>query len=149
VSSIAGFDDDPGVRHFHADVFRTPLIERGVAEGRTRELALFNLAIDSKLRACDVVSFRVDDVASQGITVARATIRQKKTGRLVRFELTEPTYEAVDEYLRTRHRRPSGYLFPGRGSEERHLTTRQYARLVARWIASVGTSLGSSSALAF
>jgi hypothetical protein len=58
-------------------------------EGRTRDLALFNLAIDSKLRGCDVVAVRVDDVAPNGYTLDRAMVRQKKTGRPVRFELTE------------------------------------------------------------
>ena len=65
-----------------------------------RDLALFNLAIDSKLRGCDVVSLKVEDVAPHGYTMERATVRQKKTGRPVRFELTEQTRQAVDEYLR-------------------------------------------------
>ena len=60
-------------------------------EGRILELALFNLAIDSKLRGCDVVAVKVEDVAPNGHAVARATVRQKKTGRPVRFELTEQT----------------------------------------------------------
>jgi hypothetical protein len=64
-------------------------------EGRTLELALFNLAIDSKLRGCDVVALKVEDVAPNGYAVARATVRQKKTGRPVRFELTEQTRQAV------------------------------------------------------
>src|SRR5215831_13231311 len=69
-------------------------------EKRTRDLALFNLAIDSKLRGCDVVAVRVDDVAPNGYTLDRATVRQKKTGRPVRFELTEQRRQAIDEYLR-------------------------------------------------
>lgn len=69
-------------------------------EGRKRDLALFNLAIDSKLRGCDVVAVRVDDVAPSGYAIDRATIRQKKTGRPVRFELTDQTRLAIDEYLR-------------------------------------------------
>lgn len=107
-------------------------------EGRRRDLAIFNLAIDSKLRACDVVRLRVDDVAPLGVTLPRASMRQKKTGRPVRFELTERTREAVDEYLRSSFRKSSDYLFPGRGPEGLHLTTRRYARLVARWTASIG-----------
>jgi len=107
-------------------------------EGRKRDLAIFNLAIDSKLRACDVVGLRLDDVAPQGVTAPRATIRQKKTGRPVRFELTEATREAVDEYLKSQGLRSGEFLFPGRGSDGQHLTTRQYARLVARWIGSIG-----------
>src|ERR1700694_551286 len=67
-------------------------------ERRTRELAMFNLAIDSKLRGCDVVALRVEDVAPNGYSLARATVRQRKTGRPVRFELTEQTRQAVDDY---------------------------------------------------
>jgi integrase len=67
--------------------------------GRTRDLAMFNLAIDSKLRGCDVVSLRVEDVAPHGHAVDRATIRQKKTGQPVTFEMTEQTREAVDGYM--------------------------------------------------
>ncbi len=69
-------------------------------EGKKRDLALFNLAIDSKLRGRDVVAVRVDDVAPSGYSMDRATIRQKKTGRPVRFELTDQTRQAIDEYLR-------------------------------------------------
>ena len=64
---------------------------RLLIEGRTRDLALFNLAIDSKLRGCDVVALRVEDVAPNGYAVDRATVRQKKTGRPVKFELTDQT----------------------------------------------------------
>jgi integrase len=124
----------PPLRPKHVWAIRSKL----QLEGRKRDLAIFNLAIDSKLRACDVVRLRVDDVAPQGVTVPRATIRQKKTGRPVRFELTEPTREAVDEYLKSHCRRSGDFLFPGRGPEGRHLTTRQYARLLARWIGSTG-----------
>src|SRR2546429_9752884 len=67
--------------------------------GRTRDLAMFNLAIDSKLRGCDVVGLRVEDVAPHGHAVDRATIRQKKTGQPVKFEMTEQTREAVDSYI--------------------------------------------------
>jgi integrase len=67
-------------------------------EGRTRDLAIFNLAIDSKLRGCDVVALRVENVAPSGYALDRAIVRQKKTGRPVRFELTEQTRQAVDDY---------------------------------------------------
>jgi integrase len=69
-------------------------------EGRARDLAMFNLAIDSKLRGCDVVAIRVEDVAAGGYTADRATVRQKKTGRPVRFELSDQTRQAVDDYLK-------------------------------------------------
>ena len=106
-------------------------------EGKKRDLALFNLAIDSKLRGCDVVAIRVEDVAPSGYALDRATIRQKKTGRPVRFELTEQTRKAIDEYLRLTDRKPDQFLFAGRG-DRAGLTTRQYARLVQEWVASIG-----------
>ena len=71
-----------------------------MVEGRTRDLAMFNLAIDSKLRGCDVVTVRVEDVAPNGYTVERATVRQRKTGRPIKFELTEQTRQAIEDYLR-------------------------------------------------
>lgn len=107
-------------------------------DGRTRDLALFNLAIDSKLRGCDLVALRVDDVAPHGRTADRAMVRQTKTGRPVRFELTEQTREAVDAYLRGASRSAGQCLFPGRRGPGEHLTTRQYARLVGEWVASIG-----------
>jgi integrase len=104
---------------------------------RKRDLALFNLAIDSKLRGCDVVAIRVEDVAPGGYPLDRATIRQKKTGRPVRFELTDQTRLAIDDYLRLTGRKPGQVLFCGR-NPSRGLTTRQYARLVNDWVASIG-----------
>jgi integrase len=101
-------------------------------------LALFNLAIDSKLRGCDVVRVRVDDVAPNGYALDRATIRQRKTGRPVKFEITEQTRQAIDEYLKTVHKDPIDFLFTGRRGRDRNLTTRQYARLVSEWIGSIG-----------
>jgi len=107
-------------------------------ESRARDLALFNLAIDSKLRGCDVVAIRVEDVAAGGYTADRATVRQKKTGRPVRFELSEHTGQAIDDYLKTANKRPSDFLFTGRRGPNANMTTRQYARLVSQWIGSVG-----------
>src|SRR5437763_2915741 len=106
-------------------------------EGRTRDLAMFNLAIDSKLRGFDVVAIRVEDVAAGGYTADRATVRQKKTGRPVRFELSEQTRQAVDDYLKATGKRPGEYLFAGHRGPARGMTTRQYARLVSDWIDSV------------
>lgn len=105
---------------------------------RKRDLALFNLAIDSKLRGCDVVAGRVDDVAPSGYAMDRAIIRQKKTGRAVRFELTDPTRQAIDGYLRVTGRKAGQFLFAGRASSDHGLTTRQYARLVQEWVAGIG-----------
>src|SRR6266481_10178855 len=109
-------------------------------EGRARDLAIFNLAIDSKLRGCDVVAIRVEveDVAAGGYTADRATVRQQKTGRPVRFELSEQTRQAVDDYVKAANKRPGEFLFTGRRGPNRNMTTRQYARLVSEWIGSVG-----------
>jgi integrase len=107
-------------------------------DGRIRDLAMFNLAIDSKLRGCDVVSIKVEDIAPLGVAIARATVRQRKTGRNVRFELTEQTRETVDEYLRVFGRKPGDPLFPSRRHKDQCITTRQYARLVSGWISSFG-----------
>jgi integrase len=107
-------------------------------EGRTRDLALFNLAIDSKLRGCDVVAIRVEDVAASGYTTDRATVRQKKTGRPVRFELSEQTRQAIDDYLKATNKRPGEFLFAGRRGPQTNMRTRQYARLVSEWIRSAG-----------
>lgn len=124
----------PPLRPSHVWSIRTKL----QIEGKKRDLALFNLAIDSKLRGCDVVAVRVYDVAPSGYAMDRATIRQKKTGRPVRFELTDQTRQALDEYLRLTGRKAGQFLFAGRGNAERGLTTRQYARLVQEWVASIG-----------
>src|SRR5207302_10172888 len=97
-------------------------------ERRARELAMFNLAIDSKLRGCDVVAMKVEDVAPNGYPLARATVRQRKTGRPVRFELTEQTRQAVEDHLRATKRPSGGFLFPGRRGPTHGMTTRQYAR---------------------
>src|ERR1700704_7021184 len=107
-------------------------------EGRTRDLAMFNLAIDSKLRGCDVVALKVEDIAPQGYAVHRATVRQRKTGQPVRFEVTEQTREAVDDYIRATGKKSDEFLFGGRRSLGRCMTTRQYARLVAEWVGSIG-----------
>lgn len=81
--------------------------------------------------------FGVDDVAPSGYSMDRATMRQKKTGRPVRFELTDQTRQAIDDYLRLTSRRSGDFLFAGRGNRG-GLTTRQYARLVQKWVASIG-----------
>ena len=124
----------PPLRPKHVWSIRTKL----QIEGRARDLAMFNLAIDSKLRGCDVVAIRVEDVAAGGYTADRATVRQKKTGRPVRFELSEQTRQAVDDYLKAGNKRPGEFLFTGRRGAGNCMTTRQYARLVSEWIGGVG-----------
>src|SRR5580704_13354933 len=123
----------PPLRPKHVWAIRTKL----QIQGRTRDLAMFNLAIDSKLRGCDVVALKVEDVAPHGYAVDRATIRRKKTGLPVRFEITEHTRQAVDDYIRTAGRKSGDFLF-GRRGRSGGITTRQYARLVAGWVASIG-----------
>src|SRR6202040_2908626 len=86
----------PPLRPKHVWSIRTKL----QVGGRARDLAMFNLAIHSELRGCDVVALKVEDVAPSGFAVDRATVRQKKTGRPVRFELTEQTRQSVDEYIK-------------------------------------------------
>ena len=100
-------------------------------EKRIRDLALFNLAIDSKLRRCDVVAVRVEDVAPNGYTIDRATVRQKKTGRPVKFELTDQTRQAIDDYLKAAGKKPGDFLFTDRRGFDQCMTTRQYARLLS------------------
>jgi integrase len=124
----------PPLRPKHVWSIRTKL----QVDGRTRDLAMFNLAIDSKLRGCDVVALRIEDVAPSGYAVDRATVRQKKTGQPVRFELTEQTRQAVDDYLGATGKKPGEFLFSGRRGPGQSITTRQYARLVSEWIASIG-----------
>ena len=105
---------------------------------RVRDLALFNLAIDSKLRGCDVVKLKVEDIAPHGYAIDRAMVRQKKTDRSVKFEIVEHTRHAVDDYMRRYRKVPGDYLFTGRRGKHRPLTTRQYARLVSHWVGSIG-----------
>jgi integrase len=105
---------------------------------QVRDLAMFNLAIDSKLRGCDVVSLKVEDVAPHGLAVDRATVRQKKTGHPVRFELTEQTRQAIDDYLKLAGKRPGDFLFTSRRNPNHCMSTRQYARLVSQWVAAIG-----------
>ncbi len=106
--------------------------------GRGRDLAFFNLAIDSKLRGCDLVCLKVGDVAQMGHARARAMIIQKKTKTPVRFEITAPTREAVNAWIRRTGLADGDWLFPSRIRACPHITTRQYQRLVKEWVASVG-----------
>jgi integrase len=107
-------------------------------DDRVRDLALFNLAIDSKLRGCDVVSLKVENVAPQGYAIDRATIRQRKTGRPVKFEISDHTRQAIDTYLASSSRATGKFLFAGHRGDGSHLSTRQYARLIAGWISGIG-----------
>jgi integrase len=110
---------------------------------RKRELALFNLAIDSKLRGCDLVQLRVRDVAHGGRIAARAIVMQQKTQRPVQFEITEPTRKSVFEWIQHAALKTEDYLFPSRMRLSPHLSTRQYARIVHRWVAEIGLDVGA------
>jgi len=108
-------------------------------KGRTRDLAMFNVAINSKLRGCDLVRLRVADVHLGDSIRLRTTIIQQKTGRPVPFELTEPTREALALWLSLRGSRSNDdWLFPSRSRRGNHLTTRQYGRLLDDWVALIG-----------
>ncbi|MEI6003110.1 tyrosine-type recombinase/integrase [Paraburkholderia bengalensis] len=104
----------------------------------SRELALFNLAIDSKLRACDLTRLQVQDVCIGGRVVALATFMQQKTQRPVQFEITEQTRQSIAAWITARGLKPTDYLFPSRLHASPHMSTRQYARIVHRWVASIG-----------
>ena len=117
-------------------------------EERKRDLAMFNLAIDSKLRACDLVCLRIEDVCSGGQVRHRASVVQRKTGRPVQFELTEQTRTSVQEWLNTIGTPSGGYVFPSRFHDHPHISTRQYARMVHQWVQEAGldsTAYGTHS----
>ena len=110
---------------------------------RDRELALFNLAVDSKLRGCDLVNLRVRDVVHGNQILPRAMVVQRKTQRPVQFELTDQTRNAVSAWIDKANLKSEQYLFPSRSRKSPHVSTRQYARIVHRWVSSIG--LDSSS----
>jgi len=103
-----------------------------------RDLAMFNLAIDSKLRGCDLMGLHVRDITHGNQILARAMVLQRKTQRPVQFELTEPTRSAVAAWLEKGHLRSDQYLFPSRVGRSPHVSTRQYARIVHQWIEAAG-----------
>jgi integrase len=105
---------------------------------RRRELALFNLAIDGKLRACDLVKLRVRDVCHGGGVASRAIVLQQKTQRPVQFKITEPTRDAVGTWIRHAGLTSEDPLFPSRIRGSAHLSTRQYARIVDTWVEQLG-----------
>jgi len=110
---------------------------------RRRDLAMFNCAIDAKLRACDLLRLTVSDVAPGGVLRARSTVIQQKTGRPAPFEITGPTREALASWLALRGRRADDWLFPSRRRHGDHITTRPYARLVDRWVQLVDLEPGA------
>lgn len=105
---------------------------------QVRDLAMFNLAIDSKLRGCDLVNLRVRDVTHGSQILARAMVVQQKTQRPVQFELTEPTRSAVAAWMLKANLKPEHYHFPSRLARSPHVSTRQYARIVHQWVTAAG-----------
>jgi integrase len=117
-------------------------------ECRLRDLALFNLALDSKLRACDLLNLRLSDVSNGDTVNNRATVMQKKTGRPVRFEITRKSRKSLVDWIEHAGLKGSDYLFPSRIRESEHLSTRQYSRMVSSWVAAIGldpTAYGTHS----
>ncbi|HKI62272.1 MAG TPA: tyrosine-type recombinase/integrase [Mariprofundaceae bacterium] len=107
-------------------------------ENDKRGIALFNLAIDSKLRGCDLIKLHVSDIAHEGRVMSRATVIQQKTGQPARFELTEQTQDAVKAWIAMAHLDQEDYLFPSRIRFSLHISTRQYARIVKSWASLAG-----------
>lgn len=103
-----------------------------------RDLALFNLAIDSKLRACDLVKIRLRDISHGNAIEKRATILQQKTKQPVQFEISELTRDAVAKWVEMAGLKADDYLFKSRFHSSPHLSTRQYARIVAYWVSQAG-----------
>lgn len=108
-----------------------------------RGLALFNLAIDSKPQACDLVNLRVSDVSHAGKVVSRAIVMQQKTHRPAQFEISQMTRDSVQAWIAHAGLRPSDYLFPSRINGSPHLSPRQYARIVHHWVEEIGLESGS------
>ena len=104
----------------------------------SRDLALFNLAIDSKLRACDLVQLRVVDIAQGSRIRSRGSVVQQKTQQPVQFEITSQTCKSLESWLVDKGLSGRDYLFPSRKHKSAHLSTRQYARIVKRWVSSIG-----------
>jgi site-specific recombinase XerC len=107
-------------------------------EGRLRDRAIFDLAIDSKLHGCDIVKVKIGDLVSGGRVRSRAIVVQQKTGRPVQFELLESTRTSLLAWLECRGGTLDNYVFPSRIDCTGHLSTRQYARLVDEWVTGIG-----------
>jgi integrase len=107
-------------------------------ERRVRELALFNLGIDSKLRGCDLVALKVRDVCHGDQVAARAIVMQHKTQRPVQFEITATTRDALQAWIKQAGLKSEDFLFPGRLHDSPHLGTRRYARILGHWVGELG-----------
>lgn len=105
---------------------------------KIRDLALFNIAIDSKLRGCDIVKLKVSDVVRGSQVLSRAMVIQQKTGLPVQFEITEQTRNSVQTWIEKACLMYDDFLFPSRNTDSPHITTRQYSRVVKTWVALIG-----------
>lgn len=105
---------------------------------RLRDRALFDLAVDSKLRGCDVVKIRIGDLVLGGKIRTRAIVIQAKTGKPVQFELMQDARASLQAWLEPRGGTIADYAFPSRIDHTDHLSTRQYARLVDEWVTGIG-----------
>jgi integrase len=105
---------------------------------RIRDLALFNLAIDSKLRSCDLVKLRVSDIAHGKHILKRAMVMQQKTQRPVQFEISDKTRAALTHWIEQANLSGSDYLFKWQTNSKGHISTRQYSRIVKSWISEIG-----------
>jgi len=105
---------------------------------KKRDLALFNLALDSKLRSCDLVKLKVSDVAHGTRIAKRSTVMQMKTKRPVQFEITKQTRNSLSELIKSQNLSSTDYLFKSRFHQSDHITTRQYARILKTWIEAIG-----------
>ena len=107
-------------------------------ENRVRELALFNLGIDSKLRGCDLVALKVRDVCHGDQIASRAIVLQHKTQRPVQFEITQDARDAVQTWIKSEGLKSEDFLFPSRIHDSPHLGTRQYGRILEGWVKELG-----------
>jgi integrase len=133
----------PGRRPTGAKLALKPLHVWGIrirlqVADKCRDLALFDLALDSKLRGCDLVALRISDLVSASGVRSRVMILQRKTGRPVQFEVTEQTRRSLEAWIEAKRLAGDEWLFPSRSKQGSHLSTRQYARLVDAWVALVG-----------
>lgn len=111
-------------------------------EGRVRDRALFDVAVDSKLRGCDLVRLKIGDLVSGNDLRCRALVIQRKTGRPVQFEILEAARTSLLKWLERRGGTVEDYAFPSRVDHSQHLSTRQYGRLVDEWVTAIGLKAG-------
>ncbi|CAH8242149.1 Site-specific recombinase, phage integrase family [Vibrio aestuarianus] len=110
-------------------------------EERLEELALFNLAVDSKLRSCDLLNLKVRDVYRSGLVLSRTTVRQQKTRREVQFEITPKTQQPLSQWIFINELEAADYLFPSHRRKGQHLSYHYYLTLVNRWVGDIGLDI--------